>query len=330
MPRMTHALRTIARLRSAIAGAAAVLLLASPATAMSTDGHAHHPHQGAAPAGAAAPQTATEPPGASPMFVVADPRNPRIARGPRGPLWQDSEPRPVGTTSLGRTFAQRYLAAVRTRAQAPPAVRTAKGLTTAQATKKLSKKCRRLVKITNARQVQKLKKSERKARTKCLEQRRKLIADSKKDPAPAPTTPAPTTPAPAPTPTPTAPGTPAPTTPAPATPAPTTPDCAAPGPAAVSVTAIDEGSKFELSSCGASAGEVTFTFNSTDSDEDHNLVLADGVTSGGGPSGTVRVISTNITGGQSRSRTFTLAAGDYVLICTVDGHGAMTVKFKVF
>ncbi len=269
------------------------------------------------------------------MFVVADPRNPRIARGARGPLWKDYAPRTPGTTAMGLTYAQRYLASQRARATDAAAQRTAKGLTTAQATKKLSKKCQRLVKITKASQLKKLRKADRKARTKCLEQRRKIIADSKKDPkpgtttppgAPAPNTPAPNTPAPT-TPTPT-------TTPAPTTPGPTTPalpaECATAGSSPVTVTAIDEGRQFELNSCGVAAGSIQFRFDNTDADEEHNLVLADGVTSGGGPSGTVRVISTNIKGGQSATKSFTLPAGDYVLICTVDGHSAMTVKFKVF
>ncbi len=267
------------------------------------------------------------------MFVVADPRSPRLVQGPRGPLWKAYAPRTVGTTAMGLTFAERYLAAQRADAAA---ARTAKVLTTAQATKKLSKKCQKLVKIKKAAQLKKLKKSDRKARTKCLERRRKIIAESKKSPKPGTTTP-PSSPAPhAPAPTVPTPGAPAPTTPAPTTPAPTTPtlpapaECTTPGPAPITITAIEEGSKFELSSCGTRAGSIQFRFDNTDSAEDHNLVIADGVTPGGGPDGTVRVVSTNIEGGQSATKSFTLPAGDYVMICTVDGHSAMTVKFKVF
>lgn len=306
------------RLRAVVPATVLAAALLAPAAASAHAGH----HSGAAQA---TRQVATR----DAMFVVADPRNPRIARGPRGPLWLAYTPRTPGTTAMGLTYAERYVASQRAAAAHGSAQRTAaKGLTVAQATKKLSKKCRKLVKITKASQLKKLKKADRKARTKCLEQRRKIIADSKKDPAPTPTTPS--TPAPsAPAPSTPAPSTPAPTSPAPTTPAPPA-ACTTPGTSPVTVTAIDEGRQFELSSCGVAAGSIQFTFDNTDADEEHNVVLAEGVTAGGGPSGTVRVISTNIKGGQSATKSFALAAGDYVLICTVDGHSAMTVKFKVF
>lgn len=309
-----------------------VLGAALTTPAVASPGHHHH-HAKAAPT-----------PTPTPMFVVADPTNPRIARGPRGPLWASYVPRSIGQTAMGQTFAQRYLAtqlAARDGAGDPVAARAA--LTTAQATKKLTKKCQRLVK---AKKPSRLSKADRKARTKCLEQRRKLIADSKKKPDTTPGTTTPTSPTsptgPSSPTSPTAPS--APATPSPTTPAPTTPTtpapptaCTTPGEGTtLAVTAFDEGAQFELSSCGLKAGKITFAFDNTDGSEDHNLVIADGyneITDAGQTSSTptgLRGAVNAVHPGKSATVAVTLAAGDYWLICTVPGHVAMAIKFRVF
>ncbi len=281
------------------------------------------------------------------MWTVADPKRPRLASGPRGPLWSTFVPRPVGTTAMGLTFAQRTLvmqaSSARTGADRPA---TRAALTTAQATKKLTKRCQRLVKITKAKDLKKLKKADRKARTRCLEQRRKLIADSKKQPATppggasptAPSTPDPSSPTSPSRPAPNTPPAPTPTTPAPTTPAAPT-GCTTPGVGdTLAVTAVDDGARFEVSSCGLKAGTIKFAFDTTDAAEEHNLVVTDGfneVTDEGRtsstPSGTMYANAGTLLPGQpGRTTSATLNAGDYWLICTVAGHVAMAMRFKVF
>ena len=361
MPPMAHPHRPLTRLRSAVFGAAVLAALAAPTT--SSAHHDHHQADAAKTAPATAPashsghdmaaMSAAKPAAASakPMFVIADPKNPRIARGPSGPLWSAHRLRAVGTTAMGMTFAQRDLAVLAFKNAVDP-VATPSALTTAQATKKLTKKCQKLVKITKAKDLKKLKKADKKARTRCLEQRRKIIADSKKKPdtntgagSPGTTTPGTTTPGtttptnPNPTPnnpTPTTPTNPSPTTPT--NPAPTGCTTAGTG-STLYVTAIGEGDQFELSACGLKAGALKFVLASEDQSEEHNLIVADGyneITSGGQttstPKGTQWVTIPVIhPGGSAKESTpKTMPAGDYWLICIVEGHVGMATKFKVF
>lgn len=255
--------------------------------------------------------------------------------------------------ALVGSLGQAYLSSATGLYSASGAAATrSKVLTTAQATKKLSKKCQRLVKVTKPAR---LSKADRKARTQCLEQRRKIIAASKQKPTTGSTTPtagsttspgtggstSPSTgdddtPKPGATPTPTPkPGTtptptPRPTAAPTSTPTPA-PDCTSPGTGTVFVTAISEDMTFDASMCGIKAGAITFSFNSSDQLEEHSLVLSDGTNAQGQPTGTIRPISGEIDGGGGPvTKTLTLSAGTYFLVCTVQGHGAMTRKFTVF
>ncbi|MDO9356892.1 MAG: hypothetical protein Q7T55_24560 [Solirubrobacteraceae bacterium] len=298
------------------------------------------------------------------MFVVGTAADPLLARRLRTPLWIAS---PAAASPHRADGGKRYVAAKLAElrgewfaAEEPVATRL-KVLTTAQATKKLSKSCQKLVKITAPKAVKKLSKANRKKRTKCLEQRRKFITDSKKkkpspnmpgvSPTPAPVAgPAPTTgtdgsPAPAaPTPTPKPGTTPAPTpTPRPgSTPAPTPrptptpfayPACT-PVAGAITVTAADEVTPFTVTSGCASAGTVTFNFTNGDpNEEDHNVWI--GAANAAGKLDTssppVAIVGNSIASGETRNgRTINLAPGKYVLICTVPGHDLMTVVFQVF
>jgi hypothetical protein len=265
-------------------------------------------------------------------FEVGSPQHPLVTRGPDGPLWASTRQNAPGSTSHGTFAAQtvaRQLDALRA-ARTPSAaddealVATRSVLTTAQATKKLSKSCQRLLK----KRKSKLGKSDRKKRTKCLEQRRRLVAASKKPASSTPgvTAPAPTTPGPTPTPT-----TPAPTTPAPTTPTGTTPGATEPaGPVygAVGVTAIDGNEKFKLTRGIVSADIVNFELSNSDR-QNHNLWIVARDASGN-PVGTPVVIYGSAAAGSTQSdANLTLAPGDYTLYCTVAGHGPMAVKFVV-
>lgn len=324
----------------------------TPTIAVETSGHAHH-------APAASPATPPADSGAAPAgWEFNTPDRPRVAKGPRGPLWVETKPKVVGTGFMGVTFAQRFVAARLAEARGTDiesllAARAA--LTTAQATKKLSKKCQKLVKITKSKQIAKLKKADKKARTKCLEQRRKIIADSKKKPTGGTTPPSnggTTTPSTGGTTSPSTGGgdtgnnggggggttTPTPTTPD--NPTPTTPtNTCTPFSSTILVDAISEtevfGVNFNAKTCGLKAGKRKFLFSSSDENEPHSLVIAKKVGSNGDISSgadIVASISGEINPDDNDSVPaveVTLAAGTYYLVCTVPGHGSMTLEFKV-
>lgn len=320
---------------------------AAPAAAATTPSDEHH---AAAPAptshaGHAAATTAKKLAPAASMWQISSPSNPRVAKGPRGPLWRQYTPVRAGFSPMGGTLAARYVSRQLEAARETADARGSKSaLTTAQATKKLTKKCQRLVKITKSKDVARLRKADRKARTKCLEQRRKIIADSKKKPdaqAPTPASPTPSTPAPA-NPTPAGP-TPAPNPPAAPNPAPTTPtsptspatpgECTTPGSGTVVVTAVDEGQRYDVNMCGIKAGtKVPFKLVYNDeSGEPHDLTISSAFTPGTDkPSGTIGGSTGKTITSGSAEFTADLTPGTWYLICSYPGHGSMRVEFKVF
>ena len=275
------------------------------------------------------------------MWQISSPSNPRVTKGPRGPLWAQYTPVRAGYSPMGGTLAETYVARQIEATRAGTDETAGKSaLTTAQATKKLSKKCQKLVKITKSKQVAKLKKADRKARTKCLEQRRKIIADSEKKPATTPTTPSTGTPAPNTPSTPDTPTQPTPTNPNPTTPTnpnpnpnPTPTGCTTPGTGTVVVTAIDEGQRFDVNMCGIKAADnVPFKFVYADeSGEAHDLTVASAYTAGTDkPTGTIAGGTEGVISDGSVDFTADLTPGTWYLICSVPGHGSMRVEFKVF
>lgn len=341
--------------RAAVAAAVAAALVAAPGTSAAHHDHAAadapvatppgHAHHGTTASRATHATPAAAPPAvkrlapAASMWQISSPSNPRVAKGPRGLLWEQYTPLRPGYSPMGGTLAASYVARQLEAAREGDAeAATRHALTTAQATKKLTKKCQKLVKITKSRQIAKLKKADKKARTKCLEQRRKLIADAKnppQTPAPTPTTPAPGSPTPAP-PAPANP-TPAPTTPNPTPTTPTTPtnpgECTTPGSGTVVVTAVDEGQRYDVNMCGIKAGtKVPFKLvHADESGEPHDLTVASAFTPGTDkPSGTIAGgTGKTITSG-SVDFTADLTPGTWYLICSWPGHGSMRVEFKVF
>lgn len=280
------------------------------------------------------------------MWQVSSPSDPRVAKGPRGPLWAPYTPVAVGESAMGGTLGEAFVARQLEKArEGRSAAATRSALTTAQATKRLSKKCQKLVKITKAKQVAKLKKADRKARTKCLEQRRKIISDSKKKPETKPGTTTPTPGSSTPTPGTPTPDNPTSTTPSnnpnpnPTTPNPTTPtnpnpnECTTPGTGTVVVTAVDEGRKFDVNMCGIKAGtNIPFRLVYADeSGEPHDLTVSSAYTPGTEkPDGTIAGSSGGTITSGSEDFTATLTPGTWYLICSWPGHGAMRFTFKVF
>ncbi|MEH3052721.1 MAG: hypothetical protein PGN13_01780 [Patulibacter minatonensis] len=292
-------------------------------------------------------------------WEVGTPTFPLVARGVRGPLAIDRRPAgmdhgtPESRYVAARLEARRLsgvrdpqqrlrlqlgLAAVPATDGDEPVATRAAVLTTAQATKKLSAKCRKLLK---AKRPSKLSKADRRRRTACQKQRGKLIADSAK---PATSTPA-TAPAAAPAPA-TA-GTTARTTPAPAsaaTPVPTAAPTAAPSPtpapatgvcagknpcyAAVGVQALDSDVAFALSRATVQADIVSFQLENKDR-QTHNLYIAP-VDSAGEINGSItKIVGDLAAGGVSDGVNMRLAPGRYKLICVVTGHSPMAVGFTV-
>lgn len=208
---------------------------------------------------------------------------------------------------------------------APEQVGARQELSVADATAKLSRRCRKLVK---AKRPSRLSAADRRRRTACLKQRRALIAASRTAPAattPSATTPAATTP-PTPTPlaTPLIPG---------ATPAPTpTPDASSPCAgkipcfAAAGVTARDVNGVFvfTLTRGTVMADRVSFEFANADA-QDHNLWIK--------PKGSPDSASTLIAGDLAPNgrvvKELALTPGTYVLRCRIAGHESMTVDFVV-
>jgi hypothetical protein len=200
-------------------------------------------------------------------------------------------------------------------------------LTTAQATKKLSAKCRKLLKV---KRPSKLSKADRKRRTACLAQRKRLIAESKRKPTSTPTpTPAPGA-APTATPAPAAGPTPAPTSAPTPTPTPAAGACANKNPcyAAVGVQAIDSDVAFGLSRSTVQADIVNFQLENKDR-QTHNLYIAPANASGDIVGPIEKIVGDLAAGGVSEGVNVTLAPGRYKLICIVSGHGPMTVSFTV-
>lgn len=264
-------------------------------------------------------------------FEVGSPARPIVTRGASGPLWQASKPSAPGSTKHG-TYAEQTvatkLAALRqpdaaSQGASDPSATRAAVLTTAEATKKLSKRCQRLIK----RRKSSLSKADRKRRADCLTRRRKLV-DESKNAATAPGVTAPAAPIQGPTPTsapPTATDPAAPTTP---TPAPTTPTTPTKKYAAAGVIATDGLDPFRLTRASATADVVNFELDNTDRQQ-HDLYIAAASASGEITGALVQVIG-RIDGGTRQSADVELAPGRYKLVCTVPGHGPMAVDFTVY
>lgn len=331
------------------------VLAASLAGAGSVVAGPHDHHHGAAPAavdeGAASPAPGSGPPDAPATdasahsmmgFEVGTAVRPLIARGVRGPL-------SVAFVRAGQSTDVSHVdAALLARAGAEPAVRagadpvaTRTALTKAQATKQLSKACRKLV---NAKRPSKLGKKDRKKRTACLEQRRKLIEASKGPKgttSPGVSAPAAPIQGPAPTTSPVVgppPHVPAPTTPTGTTPTGTTPtkpkptwEPCEPSSPVIGVVSFDAFKQYTLTRACADAGNVTFNFSNVDNSGSfpHNLYIAP-VDARGEVSGPLVKIIGEIPDGESASATVALAAGRYLLICTVPGHEGMNTPFQVY
>lgn len=277
---------------------------------------AEHGHDAAGPAAGRATSGADAP---APMhhagsagvpsmaWVVGTPQVPLVLRQDAGALaLGDAPPEPVAVAARaaagGRPVADRSQ------------------LTTAQATAKLSRRCRKLLK---AKRPSRLSASDRRRRSACLRQRRALIAASQA-PAdePTPTTPTSTTPT-ATTPTAGAPtATPVPTPTPAATPAP----CAAPCVRAIGVQALDDltrGFIFTLSRATVEADRVSFQFENKDA-QDHNLFVQ--------PKGRpdlAEPVSTLLAPGGRVTKELDLAPGTYTLRCLILGHETMTVDITV-
>lgn len=363
--------------RALVALALALSAFAAPASAQH-DHHAGHaasatapPPQRAAhdhgasavtPAAPAAPTTSAAPAG----WQFSTPTDPRIAKGPRGPLWSATKLRAVGQVFMGGTAGERYVAAQLEKARGldlDSLLAQRAALSTSQATKKLSKKCQKLVKITKAAKVKKLSKADKKARTKCLEQRRKIIADSKKKPTDGSTTPTTggsTTPGTGGTTSPgtggggttnpgtggsetpggggtTNPGGGGTTNPGGGTTDPGTPTCT-PLTGDVLVAAISDEDLFSVNfdarNCSIKAGTHTIKLSNVDTSEPHNLVIANKVDKDGYPDpsgGPIRpIIDGQVAAGSSDAKeNVSLTPGTYYFVCMVPGHGSMSLKFTV-
>lgn len=277
-------------------------------------------------------------------FEVGSPQRPTIERGPRGPLWKPSRPSTPGRSAHG-TFAEisvaRQLEALRAEKtgrsdDAVAAIRaaaantdTAGPLTTAAATKQLSKKCQRLLKA----KPRKLRKADRKRRDACAAQRRKLIEASKSTgvtaPAPVVAGPRPTTPPPADA----APTTSAPTTGSPAdTPTTTTP----PVPTArekvyeaVGVRPTDtDPAKWTLTRSSAIADVVNFELVNVDS-QVHDLKIAPVDANGAYDVAAAVTVIGYLDPGKRKAVDVALQPGVYMLLCSIPAHGEMRAKFTV-
>lgn len=237
-------------------------------------------------------------------WVVGTPQVPLVLRQDAGELALGDPPPVAAPIAQGA------------RATAEP-VAARSELTTAQATAKLSRRCRTLLK---AKRPSRLSKSDRRKRSACLRQRRALIAQSA-TPTPAPTTPATPTPTPAAT-------TPAPT-PTPGaglpTPTPTPAPCASPCVRALGVTAKDQGGRFifTLTRATVEADRVSFQFENKDA-QDHNLFVQ--------PKDRpdlAQPVSTLLAPGGRATKELDLAPGTYTLRCLIEGHETMTVDITV-
>jgi hypothetical protein len=293
--------------------------------------------------GAASAPTARSMGRAGSMFHVGSPSHPLMEQGPVGPLWSASAPSTPGRASHG-TFGAIYVAeqlakqAASAAGDQSPATReaaTSTPLTTAQATRKLSKTCQKLIKAKTST----LSRANRKRRTACLAQRHKLVTASERSPAttpatsvsapaapiqgptPIPATTSSTSPTPVPTPTPTpAPGS---TTPTKAPIDPSTVVCSA-----VGVTAIDI-QPFGLTrgvACNDSGGNVDFQFTNQDA-QVHGIAIK----ATGAADSTARVIIASLDPHSGPvSQLVSLQPGNYTLLCTVTAHNPMMeVQLKV-
>ena len=306
-----------------------------PTTAMAGMAHASHGGMTSTPerGGAAAPNAVGR--YERMTFEVGTSARPLVTRGASGPLWKTSKPGVPGQTKHG-TFAEQTVARELTELREPsraadgadePVAARAAVLTTAQATKKLSKRCQQLIK----RRKSSLRKADRKRREDCLAKRRRLV-EASKPPATTPTSPtgvsAPAAPIAGPTPT---------SVPSPLTsgqpPAATTPTATTPAPrekkyAAAGVIATDGLDPFKLTRSSATADVVNFELDNTDRQQ-HDLYIAPASASGEVTGPLVKIIG-RIDGGTRESADVELAPGRYKLLCTVDGHGPMAVNFTVY
>lgn len=357
LPRLSLTRRSAAALTAGVPAVFAAAALAWPCdypdhvgTHAGVGGHAHaaeirsapvahasnaHHHGAGTPSAPAATSTNDEVAvAAAAGFEVGTAERPIVARGPQGALWRATPPATPGRASHG-SFAEitvaEQLDALRTPqaggpdAPADPTATRAAVLTTAQATKKLSRRCQKLLKAKKS----KLSKADRKRRTACIAQRRKLV-DASKKPAPTTGVTAPTAPIQGPKPTTTAPTPTEPTptrdTPTPTTPAPTTPEKVY---AAAGLRPTDsDPAKWIISRTSAKADIVNFELDNTDR-QVHNLWIAPGNANSEVTGPLVEVIG-NLGEGERKAVDVALKPGIYILICTIPGHDAMQVKFTVY
>ncbi len=277
----------------------------------------------------------------SDSFHVGTRERPLVADGPAGPLWTPALPDASGAAGAAPHRAGHAAArpsqptaspaqpAASERAPDPRAQRAA--LSTAQATKKLSKKCQKLVKT---KRPSRLSKTDKKRRVKCLAQRRSLMEPSNvatpepsspttgvTAPEPAIKGPAPATPTPTPTPVPGQAPTPTPT-PSPSGIDPSTVPCA------LGVTALDVDplKPFKMSrgvACVDEQGELAIEMVNSDR-QMHNL----GIRTPNQPDSLVPLLL-SVPMGERDSVTANLAPGTYEIVCMVSGHGNMTVTLTV-
>lgn len=273
----------------------------------------------------------------SPDFAVGDRYRPAFLARQASGLGAGARPGGTSHPSPAERVVAEALAARRGPAQEPVATRAA--LSTAQATRRLSKRCQKLLK---AKRPSKLRRADRKRRSACLRQRRELIRKSRESheaeppPQPAPGAPAPVLEGPKPT------TAPPPATQQPAPPAPTTPQqpgevtnemrCTDGNPAttcfaAAGVMAIDGDVPFVLTRGDVRADVVNFELQNTDR-QVHDLWIAPADAEGNITGPPTKIVGEVEPDGRS-SRDMALQPGVYRLICTIPGHGPMSVRFIV-
>lgn len=272
-------------------------------------------------------------------FVVGTPQRPTFMVGRSSLLGAGSRPAAPGGTYHGSFAAQTVAATLQARrAATTETTATQTRLSKRQATRKLSKRCRKLLRV---KRPSKLSRTAKRKRSACRRQRDRLIRRSARGAQPAPEAtgvPAPPLPSvagPAPTAAP----------PGAATPTPTPDVGSAPGAqtnaercadgdpatvcfAAAGVTAIDGDVPFTLTRGDVTADVVSFELVNTDR-QAHNLWIAPASADGAEITGTpVEIFATLEPGGRA-AREVTLRPGVYQLICTVPGHGPMATRFIV-
>ena len=308
------------------------------APARTTTGTPSH-HGAPSHQGGSIPQRRNVSASTSAAFDVGSRAKPLVAEGPSGPLWKPTAPRKPGTSMPG--MAAQAPRAGASDAAAPAATTddataTRAVLTTTQATRRLSRRCQRLIK---AKRVSKLSKADRKRRATCIAKRRAIVEASKPKSEGAPSTgvgspaapiqgPVPTATPAAPiagTPTPapgTQPGTPTPT-PGPSGPDPATVQCNAVGLKARDVDPLKPFAMTRGVACTSSTGTVNFELQNGDR-QFHNL----GVQLPGQANSLVSILDA-VPAGDTLNANVKLNPGTYEIVCMVPGHGAMTVQITI-